>query len=141
MRLVGRSAQTLAVVADVGEACLMLGENLGSGLGWLRDMTLHRRFLDTIARVPQTLGEGPGGNVQGIRGKGEDGFMQVWVGRNPSPTATQMPFLGAGVGVMKDFRIRANRTVHRTRWEGGDIDGGDLVIDLIELAPARMARS
>lgn len=125
---------------DVGEACLMLGENLGSGLGWLRDMTLHRRFLDTIARVPQTLGEGPGGNVQGIRGKGEDGFMQVWVGRNPSPIATQMPFLGAGVGVMKDFRIRANRTVHRTRWEGGDIDGGDLVIDLLELASARMER-
>jgi hypothetical protein len=62
------------------------------------------------------------------------------VGRNPSPIATQMPFLGAGVGVMKDFRIRANRTVHRTRWEGGDIDGGDLVIDLVELAPARMER-
>jgi hypothetical protein len=126
--------------ADVGEACLMLGENLGSAFGWLRDMTLHRRFLDTIARVPQTLGEGPGGSVQGIRGKGEDGFMQVWVGRNPSPIATQMPFLGAGVGVMKDFRIRANRTVHRTRWEGGDIDGGDLVIDLLELASARMER-
>jgi hypothetical protein len=66
--------------------------------------------------------------------------MQVWVGRNPSPIATQMPFLGAGVGVMKDFRIRANRTVHRTRWEGGDIDGGDLVIDLVEMGPARMER-
>lgn len=125
---------------EVGDACLQLGENLGPGFGWLRDMTQHRRFLDTIPRVPQTLGEGPGGNVQGIRGKGEDIFLQMWVSRNPSTVATQVPFLGAGVGVMKDFRIRANRTVHRTRWEGGDIDGGDLVIDLVEMAPARMER-
>lgn len=126
--------------ADIGNGCLMLGENLGPGFAWLRDMTQLRRFLDTIPRVPQTLGEGPGGNVQGIRGKGEDVTLQMWVGRNPSTIATQMPFLGAGVGVMKDFRIRANRTVHRTRWEAGDTDGGDLVIDLVEMVPARMAR-
>lgn len=125
---------------DIGDACLLLGENLGAGFGWLRDMTQHRRFLDTIPRVPQTLGEGPGGNVQGIRGKGEDIFLQMWVSRRASSLATQVPFLGAGVGVMKDFRIRANRVVWRTRWEGGDLDGGDLVIDLIEMEAARMER-
>ena len=37
-------------------------------------------------------------------------------------------------------RIRANRLVHRTRWEGGDLDGGDLVIDLVEMESARMER-
>lgn len=125
---------------DFGDACVLLGENLGSGFAWLRDMTLLRQFLDSIPRVPQTLGEGPGGNVQGIRGKGDDVFVQMWVSRRASTLATQVPFLGAGVGVIKDFRTRANRVVWRTRWEGGDLDGGDLVIDLIEMESARMER-
>jgi hypothetical protein len=125
---------------DFGEACLMLGENLGSAFAWLRDMSLHRQFLDSIPRTPQTLGEGPGGNVQGVRGRGDGIHLQMWVSRNPSTIATQVPVLGAGVGVMKDHRIRANRIVHRTRWEGGDLDGGDLVIDLIEMEPALMER-
>ena len=64
------------------------------------------------------LGEGPGGNVQGIRGKGEDIFLQMWVGRNPSTIATQVPFLGAGVGVMKDFRIRSAPTAPCTARAG-----------------------
>lgn|GEM_PF-1919224 len=124
---------------DIGPACLLLGENLGAGFGWLRDMSLHRRFLDSIPRTPQTLGEGPGGNVQGIRGEGDGIMLQMWVGRRASSIATQMPFLGAGVGVFKDTRIRANRLVHRTRWEGGDLDGGDLVMDLVEIGPAEQS--
>lgn len=121
---------------DIGPACLLLGEDLGSAFGWFRDMSLHRNFLDSIPRTPQTLGEGPGGNVQGIRGEGDGIMLQMWVGRRASSIATQMPFLGAGVGVFKDTRIRANRLVHRTRWEGGDLDGGDLVFDLVEIGPA-----
>jgi hypothetical protein len=124
----------------VGDACLVLGENLGSAFGWLRDMSLHRQFLDSIPRTPQTLGEGPGGNVQGLRGRGDGVYLQMWVSRRPSTVATQVPVLGAGVGVFKDHRIRANRILHRTRWEGGDIDGGDVVIDLVEMEPALMER-
>ena len=124
---------------EIGPACLLLGENLGAGFGWLRDMTRHRHFLASIPRTPQTLGEGPGGNVQGIRGEGDGIMLQMWVGRRASSIATQMPFLGAGVGVFKDTRIRANRLVHRTRWEGGDLDGGDLVFDLVGIGPAEQS--
>ncbi|PRH81933.1 hypothetical protein [Arenimonas caeni] len=124
---------------EIGPACLLLGDDLGSAFGWFRDMSLHRDFLASIPRTPQTLGEGPGGNVQGIRGKGDGIMLQMWVSRRPSSIATQMPFLGAGVGVFKDTRIRANRLVHRTRWEGGDLDGGDLVFDLVEIGPAEQS--
>src|SRR5690606_25976391 len=86
----------------------------------------------------QTLGEGPGGAVQGLRGRGENGYLQFWVSRNAHPVATRMPWLGLGVGLMKDERVRANRLVRRMRAEGADSDGGDLVMDLIELEAARI---
>lgn len=122
---------------DVGKACLVQGENLGAAFGWLRDMTWHREFLDSIAGTPQTLDEGPGGAAQGVRGRGQDGFIQVWFDPGTSTVATRMPVLGLGVGVMKDFRTRTNRTVKRLRAEGADKDGGDLVMDLVSLEPAR----
>ncbi|GGA81303.1 hypothetical protein GCM10011521_19560 [Arenimonas soli] len=125
---------------DVGPACLLLGENLGPAFGWLRDMGWHQAFLDSIASTPQTLGEGPGGGAQGVRGRGQDAYLQMWFDRGTSTVATRMPFLGLGVGVMKDFRVRSNRTVTRLRVEGMDKDGGDVVMDLVELVPARASR-
>lgn len=123
---------------DIGPACLHLGEELGGGFAWLRNMSLHREFLASIPRTPQTLGEGPGGAVQGLRGRGADAYLQFWVSRNAHPVATQMPYLGLGVGLMKDHRVRANRLVKRMRAEGADSDGGDLVMDLLELEAARI---
>lgn len=125
---------------DFGPSCLQLGEQLGAGFAWLRNMTLHRAFLDSIASTPQTLGEGPGGRVQGVRGRTSDGFLQLWFDRRASPIATRMPWLGLGVGVMRDERARVLRTVRRARFEGADRDGGDVVLDLIELEPARIER-
>lgn len=124
---------------DIGPACLLLGDDIGPAFAWLRDTTSHRHFLASVPRTPQTLGEGPGGNVQGLRGEGNGIMLQIWVSRRASAIATQMPFLGAGVGVMKDTRIRANRLVRRTRWEGGDLDGGDLVFDLVAIGPAEQS--
>ena len=125
---------------DVGPACLLLGEDFGPAFGWLRHMTWHRQFLDSIADTPQTLGEGPGGGARGVRGRGQDAYLQMWFDPGTSTVATQMPVLGLGVGVMKDFRIRSNRTVKRLRVEGMDADGGDLVMDLLELVPARASQ-
>ena len=125
---------------DFGQACLMMGDDLGRGFAWLRDMGLHRRYLDSIPRTPQALGEGPGGPFQGVRGQSEGTHVQMWLSRRASHVSTQVPFIGAGVGVMKDFRTRANRTVKRARWEGIDRDGGDLVIDLVDMAPSRAER-
>lgn len=125
---------------EFGNACLLMGDDLGRGFAWLRDMSLHRRFLESIPRTPQALGEGPGGPFQGVRGRSEGTHIQMWLSRSASRVSTQVPFIGAGVGVMKDFRTRANRTVKRTRWEGVDHDGGDLVIDLVAMAPSRSER-
>ena len=125
---------------DLGPACLLLGDNFGPAFGWLRHMTWHRQFLDSIAETPQALGEGPGGGARGVRGRGQDAYLQMWFDPGTSTVATQMPFLGLGVGVMKDFRVRSNRTVRRLRVEGMDMDGGDLVMDLLELVPARASQ-
>jgi hypothetical protein len=125
---------------DLGAACLQLGEQLGPGFAWLRNSTLHGDFLESIASTPQTLREGPGGLVQGVRGRTADGFLQLWVDRRASPVATRMPWLGLGVGVMRDERARVLRTVRRARFEGADRDGGDVVLDLVELEPARIER-
>jgi len=125
---------------ELGPACLRLGDNLGAAFAWLRDTGWHRDLLASVAGTPQTLGEAPRAGLQGLRGRGQDAYLQLWVSRAPSPVATRMPFLGLGVGVMKDDRIRANRSVHRLVVEGGDRDGGDLVFDLVELAAGRLER-
>lgn len=125
---------------DVGPACLQLGEEIGPAFAWLRNMGLHQALLDSIPATPQTLGEGPGGAVQGVRARTADGHLQLWFDRRASTIATQMPWLGLGAGVMKDSRARVNRTVRRARYEGADRDGGDVVIDLVELEPARLER-
>lgn len=125
---------------DFGPACLQLGEQIGPAFAWLRNVGLHQALLDSIPATPQTLGEGPGGAVQGVRARTADGYLQLWFDRRASTIATQMPWLGLGVGVMKDTRARVNRTVRRARFEGADRDGGDVVIDLIELEPARLER-
>jgi hypothetical protein len=125
---------------DLGASCVQLGEQLGPGFAWLRNMTLHRAFLDSIATTPQSLGEGPAVHVQGVRGRAADGYLQLWFDRYASPVATRMPWLGLGVGVMRDERARVLRTVRRARFEGADRDGGDVVLDLVELEPARIER-
>lgn len=125
---------------DFGPACVQLGVEIGPAFAWLRNMGLHKALLDSIPATPQTLGEGPGGNVQGVRARTSDGYLQLWFDRRASPVATQMPWLGLGVGVMKDARARVNRTVRRARFEGADRDRSDVVLDLIELEPARLER-
>ena len=122
---------------ELGPACLLLGESLGAAFGWLRDMTWHQAYFDSIAGTPQTLGEGPRGAGQGLRGHGNDTYVQMWFDPGTSTVTTRMPFLGLGVGVARDLRTGSLRTVRRLRAEGADLDGGDLVMDLLDLAPAQ----
>ena len=125
---------------DLGATCAQFGDALGPAFAWLRNMTLHRAFLESIASTPQTLGEGPRGAVQGVRGRTPDGYLQLWFDRRGSGIATRMPWIGMGVGLLRDVRARVVRTVRGARFEGADRDGGDVILELIELAPARMER-
>lgn len=128
---------------DLGPSCVQLGEQIGPAFAWLRNSVLLQGFLDSIADTPQVLGEAPAagaGGVQGVRGRTADGFLQLWFDRHASPIATRMPWIGLGVGVLRDERARVVRTVRRARMEGADRDGGDIVLDLVELAPARLER-
>lgn len=122
---------------ELGPACLLLGENLGAAFGWLRDMSWHQAFFESVASTPQTLGEGPRGARQGLRGRGNDTYVQMWFDPGTSTLTTRMPYLGLGVGVARDLRSGSLRTVRRLRAEGADLDGGDLVMDLLDLAPAQ----
>lgn len=130
---------------EFGPSCVQLGDELGPAFAWLRNMILLQGFLDSIADTPQVLGEPPergagAGGVQGVRGRTANGFLQLWFDRQASPIATRMPWIGLGVGVLRDERARVVRTVRRARMEGADRDGGDIVLDLVELAPARLER-
>ncbi|RVT52252.1 hypothetical protein [Rubrivivax albus] len=94
-------------------------------------------LMDSVARVPQRLGDGPGGGAQGFRGRLREGerwqHLQVWVAPGDSGVRTQVPWLGMGSGVMKDARVQLNRIVRRLRVEGADLDGGDIVLDTLAL--------
>jgi hypothetical protein len=95
-------------------------------------------LLDSVPRVRQRLGDGPGGGAQGFRGRLRDGerwqYLQVWLAPGDSGVRTQLPWLGMGSGVMKDARVQLNRVVRRLRVEGVDLDGGDIVLDTLALA-------
>lgn len=125
---------------DLGPACLQLGDEIGPAFAWLRNTGLNQAFLDSIATTPQTLGDGPRGAVQGVRGRTADGFLQLWFDHRGSGIATRMPWVGMGVGLLRDERSRVVRTVRGARFERADRDGGDVILELIELAPARIER-
>ncbi|GIX37206.1 MAG: hypothetical protein KatS3mg127_0445 [Silanimonas sp.] len=125
---------------DLGPACVQMGDEIGPAFAWLRNMGLNQAFLDSIATTPQTLGDGPRGAVQGVRGRTADGFLQLWFDPRGSGIATRMPWIGMGVGLLRDERARVVRTVRGARFEGADRDGGDVILELIELAPARIER-
>lgn len=128
-----------------GPSCAKTGNELPHAFAWLSDATRLRAFLDSVRRTPQALGPGPGGGRPGVRGRmnadGSDRYLQVWVDRVPSPIATQVPWLGMGAGVLKDHRARVNRVVRRVRFEGADLGGGDVVIDLLRMSPGEASRS
>ena len=130
---------------DLGPSCAKTGNELPYAFAWLSDATRLRAFLDSVRRTPQTLGPGPGGGRPGVRGRmnveGSDRHLQVWVDRVPSTVATQVPWLGMGAGVLKDHRARVNRVVRRVRFEGADLDGGDVVVDLLRMSPGEASRS
>lgn len=130
---------------DLGPACTKLGIELPYAFAWLSDATRLRAFLDSVSGTPQTLGPGPGGDTRGVRGRmnaeGRDQHLQVWVDRGTSPVATQVPWLGMGAGVLKDHRAKRNRQVRRVRFEGADLDGGDVTVDLLSMRAERAARS
>lgn len=125
---------------DLGASCIVLGEEIRPAFAWLRNMGLNQAFLDSVATTPQTLAEGPRGAVQGVRGRTADGHLQLWFDRRGSGIATRMPWIGMGVGLLRDERARVVRTVRGARFEGADRDGGDVILELIELAPARIER-
>lgn len=130
---------------DLGPACMRLGTDLPAAFAWLADATRLRAFLDSVRTTPQTLGPGPRGRARGVRGRmnveGTDRYLQVWVAPGASPIATQVPWLGMGAGVLKDDRARLNRPVKRVRFEGGDLDGSDVVVDLVAMQREQATRS
>lgn len=130
---------------EIGAACTKYGQTLPYAFAWLSDATRLRAFLDSVRDTPQTLGPGPGRGTRGVRGRmnaeGSDRYLQVWVDPGTSPVATLVPWLGMGPGVLKDHRAQRNRQVRRVRFEGADLGGGDVTVDLLSMRAERVARS
>lgn len=99
-----------------GQACLPLGAS-----GWVAQIMPMlaqadaEQFFTSIRTtdqraVPCCLPEAQG--LEQLRGQSVDGsFVTFWFDPGTATTATTIPFLGPGVGIIKDFNARRNRVV------------------------------
>lgn len=122
-----------------GDACIQAGGTLyqdplfSFGMEWEGVMD----FLESEATTPQQAleGEGPPDHLP-VTGMFGEHRATLWLSPRSSGIATQRPFLGFGVGLIKDYRTNVNRIVRQARIEGAGLDGDDLFFRLVDIRPA-----
>lgn len=98
-----------------GEGCMPVGGDIVPGFSNWAAEDAAERFFASAASTDQSLAPGfvvgtEGlSHVNGTGASGED--VTLWFDPGQSTIATQMPFLGPAVGVMKDYRDRRNKVV------------------------------
>ncbi|NZA25056.1 hypothetical protein H0E84_01530 [Luteimonas sp. SJ-92] len=127
---------------DFGEACIKGGGDMSVGDGLLLDYTGAMSWFNSIARTPQSM-PATNANTQPseldrpLRGKlPEGGYLSLWHDPVASRVQTQVPWLGLGAGLFKDYRTRVNRVARVMVAEGADVDGGDVGFRLVGIQPA-----
>jgi hypothetical protein len=117
-----------------GHACLLLGAS-----GWvaqimpmIADADAERFF--TSARTtdqraaPCCLPETQG--LEHLRGQSVDGsYVTFWFDPGTATTATAAPFLGPGVGIIKDFNVRRNRVARHIHVKPSESASFELHLD------------
>lgn len=98
---------------DYGNGCMQMG---GAGAGAFHMAVADARaFLASDRGIDEAAARADLGDTSGLQpisGQMRDGTLATfWVEPGQSTIATQEPFLGPGVGVLKDYRVNRNRTV------------------------------
>lgn len=120
-----------------GNACISAGGELSVADGMLLDYTAAMSWFNSIARTPQDMPPTPAGVRPGpldrpLRGKLADGgHLSLWHDPVVSRVSTQVPWLGFGAGLFKDYRARTNRVARVVIAEGADLNGGDVGFRLV----------
>ena len=118
-----------------GAACFRAGGEVSLADGMLMNYTGTMHFLNSIGSTPQTIYGTPPPGTAAVRGEFPDGTRAtLWYDARPSAIATDVPWLGFGVGLFKDYRSRSNRIAREILLEGVDVDGGDVALRLLSVA-------
>lgn len=127
---------------DFGEACIKGGGDMSVGDGLVLDYIGAMTWFNSIAETPQTMpgttaNTRPGELDRPLRGKlPVGGHLALWHDPVASRVHTQVPWLGLGAGLFKDYRARVNRVARVMVAEGADLNGGDVGFRLIGIQPA-----
>ncbi|OYW36592.1 MAG: hypothetical protein B7Z42_11950, partial [Brevundimonas sp. 12-68-7] len=122
-----------------GDACIQAGGILYQdpivSFHWEQEAVMG--FFESEVTTPQQAleGEGPSDHLP-VTGMFGEHRATLWLSPRSSGIATQRPFLGLGVGLVKDYRTNTNRIVRQSRIEGAGRDGDDLFFRLVDVRPA-----
>ncbi|MFN3581179.1 MAG: hypothetical protein ACK4VV_11995 [Pseudomonas sp.] len=105
---------------ELGEGCMPMGGDIVPGFSvWATHVAAERFF----ASVPRARGSDFGPAPAAVRNLSRlDGYVQegvkasFWFDPGRATIATQVPFLGPGVGIMKDQISRSNRVVRHAHF-------------------------
>lgn len=138
----GGNALVCGTHQQFGEACVKAGGELSVADGLLLDYTGAMGWFNSIDATPQSMpatgaNTRPGALDRPLRGQRPDGgYMALWHDPMASRVHTQVPWLGFGAGLYKDYRARVNRVARVMVAEGADLNGGDVGFRLIGIQPA-----
>jgi len=99
-----------------GQGCMVMGaKGFSSVMASLASEAEAEAYFNSIRNVDQRNAPVDIASTRGlpfVHGLAGDGaYMTLWFDPGQSTVATQHPFLGPGVGVVKDYRNHTNRTV------------------------------
>lgn len=126
---------------EYGDGCVPMG---GAAAGAFQMAVADARaFLVSPHMMDEAAARADLGDTQGLEpivGSMRDGTLAAfWVEPGQSTVATQQPFLGPGVGVLKDYRVNRNRTVRIASFGFAEVESTHLRWMIVRLRDLRSA--
>lgn len=126
---------------DFGNACARTGGAMSTATGQVTQLHAMQDWFESLGRVAQTPpattpATQPDAGTRAMRGKFPGGqTLTLWSSPNPSGITTNIPWLGFGAGLFKDYPASQNRIAQVVAVEGSDFNGGNVLFKLLDHAP------